>query len=104
MSETTHVAVHATGPDSCRVTVAGELDVATAADVRTALHAAVTTHQHVTVDFSGLTFCDCAGLGALLSAARAAKASGADLHLHAVPRALTRLLRLSHTGGAFTIE
>jgi anti-anti-sigma factor len=104
--ETIHVAVHATGPDSCRVTVAGELDVATAADVRTALLAAVTTHQHVAVDMSGLTFCDCAGLGALLSAARAARASGADLHLHlhAVPHALARLLHLSHTGGAFTIE
>jgi anti-anti-sigma factor len=104
MSETINVAVRATGPDSCRVTVAGELDVATAADVRTALHAAVTTHQHVTVDLTGLTFCDCTGLSALLSAARAAKASGADLHLHAVPRPLARLLRLSHTGSAFTIE
>ncbi|WP_206305243.1 STAS domain-containing protein [Actinacidiphila soli] len=104
MFETIDVAVHATGPDSCRVTVAGELDVATAADVRTALLAAVTTHQHVAVDLSGLTFCDCAGLGALLSAARAARAGGADLHLRAVPRSLARLLRLSHTGGAFTIE
>ncbi|MEV5279682.1 hypothetical protein ACFYMW_25450 [Streptomyces sp. NPDC006692] len=37
-------------------------------------------------------------------AAGAAKAADVELRLCAVPHALARLLRLSHTGSAFTIE
>lgn len=48
--------------------------------------------------------CDCSGLSALLAAARAAKASGSELRLCAVPHSLARLLRLTYTGSAFTIE
>ncbi|MFB7443083.1 hypothetical protein ACFC01_33090 [Streptomyces mirabilis] len=36
--------------------------------------------------------------------AREAKASGSELRLHAVPHPLARLLPLTHTGRAFTIE
>ncbi|WP_258308449.1 STAS domain-containing protein [Streptomyces sp. NWU339] len=95
---------HATGPDSCRVTVAGDLDVCTAPTVRDALRDAVSRHERVEVDCAGLSFCDCSGLSALLAAARAAQAAGAELRLCAVPHVLARLLRLSHTGSAFTIE
>ncbi|MBT2491012.1 STAS domain-containing protein [Streptomyces sp. ISL-96] len=104
MNDTIQVGVHATGPDSCRITVAGDLDVVGAPDVREALQAAVATRRRVLVDCAGLTFCDCSGLNALLAAARTAKANGTELRLCAVPRALARLLRLSHTGSAFTIE
>ncbi|MFD5102776.1 STAS domain-containing protein [Streptomyces albidochromogenes] len=104
MNDTFLVGVHATGPDSCRITLAGDLDVVSAPDLRQAVQAAVAGHRSVLVDCRGLTFCDCSGLNALLGAARAAKAGGADLRLCAVPRALARLLRLSHTGSAFTIE
>jgi anti-sigma B factor antagonist len=44
-----------------------------------------------------MRFCDCAGLSALLAAARTAKTHGSELRLCAVPHALARLLRLSHT-------
>ncbi|MGW5121855.1 STAS domain-containing protein [Streptomyces noursei] len=47
---------------------------------------------------------DCCGLSALLAAARAAKTDGVEFRLCTVPRALARLLRLSPTGSAFTIE
>ncbi|MET8681923.1 hypothetical protein ABZW18_31175 [Streptomyces sp. NPDC004647] len=40
----------------------------------------------------------------MLTAARTAKAHGAELQLRAVPHVLARLLRLTHTHGAFTIE
>ncbi|WP_181384031.1 STAS domain-containing protein [Streptomyces sp. NWU339] len=80
--------------------VAGDLDVCTAPTVRDA----VSRHERVEVDCAGLSFCDCSGLSALLAAARAAKAAGAELRLCAVPHVLARLLRLSHTGSAFTIE
>jgi anti-sigma B factor antagonist len=101
--DTLHVTVHPTGPGSCRVTVA-DLDVVSAPDVREALRTAVAAHDRVDVDCGRLTFCDCTGLSALLAAARAAKTHGSELRLCAVPHPLARLLRLSHTGSAFTIE
>ncbi len=94
----------ATGPGSCRVTVAGDLDVCSAPTVRATLREALSRHGRVVVDCSRLSFIDCTGLSALLAAARAAKAEGAELRLCAVSHALARLLRLSHTAGAFTIE
>ncbi|WP_433455468.1 STAS domain-containing protein [Streptomyces sp. CA-142005] len=104
MHDTLHVAVHPTGPGSCRVTVTGDLDVVSAPDVREALKAAVSAHDRVDVDCGHLTFCDCTGLSALLAAARAAKAHGSELRLFSIPHALARLLRLTHTGSSFTIE
>jgi anti-sigma B factor antagonist len=89
--DTLHVAVHPTGPGACRVTVAGDLDVVSAPDVREALKAAVSAHVRVEVDCGGLTFCDYTGLSALLAAARAATAAGSEL-------------RLTHAGSAFTIN
>lgn len=103
MYDTFHVTVRPCGPDECEVSVTGELDVATAPDLRAALAQAVGTYQRITVDLSGLGFCDCTGLGALVAAARTAKAQGAEVRLRAVPRFLVRLLRLSHTDGAFSI-
>lgn len=102
--DTLHVTVHPTGPDRCRVTVTGELDVVSAPDVRHTLKAAVAAHDRVDVDCGQLTFCDCTGLSALLAAAREAKAAGSELRLCAVPHTLARLLRLTHAGSAFTIE
>lgn len=102
--DTIHVGVKATGPGSCRVTVAGDLDVCSAPTVRATLREALSRHGRVVVDCSRLSFIDCTGLSALLAAARAAKAEGAELRLCAVSHALARLLRLSHTAGAFTIE
>lgn len=102
--DTLHVAVHPTGPGRCRVTVAGDLDVVSAPDVRDTLRAALADHRSVVVDCGGLTFCDCTGLSALLAAARTAKASGSELRLCSIPHPLARLLRLTHAGSAFTIE
>jgi anti-anti-sigma factor len=64
----------------------------------------VSAHDRVEVDCGGLTFCDCTGLSALLAAARAARARGSKLRLCSVPHPPARLLRLTHTGRAFTIE
>ncbi|MEW2290892.1 STAS domain-containing protein [Streptomyces sp. NPDC047841] len=98
------MAVHPTGPGSCRVTVAGDLDVVSATDVREALRAAVCTHDRVDLDVGQVTFCDCTGLSALIAASRAAKTHGTELRLCAVPHPLARLLRLTHAGSVFTIE
>ncbi|MDQ1006160.1 anti-sigma B factor antagonist [Streptomyces sp. V4I23] len=101
---TMQVELTATGPDSCRMTMAGELDVVTAPGVRQALRAAVAEYQHIVVDLGKVHFCDCTGVSALLAGARAARAHDVDLCLRAVPCSLARILRLSGSGGAFTIE
>ncbi|WTX01112.1 STAS domain-containing protein (plasmid) [Streptomycetaceae bacterium NBC_01309] len=82
----------------------GELDLATAPELRAALTRAAADHTHITVDLAALRFCDCTGLNALLAGARAAHAHGTTLRLRSVPVSLARLLRLSHTTGAFTLD
>src|SRR3954468_1494778 len=48
------VHLQTTGPGSCQVTVAGELDVATPPEARTALRAALADHRRVVIDLGGL--------------------------------------------------
>ncbi|MER6455977.1 STAS domain-containing protein [Streptomyces sp900105245] len=91
-------------PDHCVVTVAGELDVVTAAQLRHALQQAVATYPRTVVDLARVPFCDCTGLGALMAANRRAKERGAVLHLRCVPHAVACLLRLTHTSHAFVID
>ncbi|MEU6756036.1 STAS domain-containing protein [Streptomyces sp. NPDC046685] len=98
------VVVQPTGPGICRVTVAGELDVVSAPDIRDTLRVALAGHDRVDVNCAGVTFVDCSGLSALLAAARAAKAGGTEMRLSAVPHSLARLLRLTHADRAFIIE
>lgn len=104
MDDLFHVTVRHVGPGVCEVSVAGELDVATAPDLRTALGQAKAGCRRITIDLAGLQFCDCCGMSVLLAAARTAKADGAEIHLRAVPHALARLMRLFHTSDAFTVE
>ncbi|MEU2801442.1 STAS domain-containing protein [Streptomyces sp. NPDC007117] len=97
--------VQTTGPGRCRVTVAGELDVVSAPAVRDTLSEATSRHPAgVDIGCAQVTFCDCSGLSALLAATRAARAAGVELRLCAVSPALARLLRLTRTSDAFTIE
>lgn len=103
MSDALQVTVRPSGPDHCTVTVAGELDLATALQLRAALLHVAAYHRHITVDLAALRFCDCTGLMALTAAARSARARGGELRLRAVPVFLARLLRLTHTNGSFTL-
>jgi anti-anti-sigma factor len=50
---------------------------------------------HVVLDLSGVTFCDSAGLNALLTAHRIATNNGASLALASVPPDLLRVLELT---------
>lgn len=98
------IQVRQPAPDHCVVTVAGELDVVTAAELRHALQQAVTTFPRTIVDLAGVPFCDCTGLSALMAANRRAKERGAVLRLRCVPCAVAWLLHLTHTRDAFVIE
>lgn len=66
--------------DQVTLTPAGELDLGTRPQLLRAVRLAL-RHRPATVrvDLSELSFCDCAGLGALLCCAREARCSGAAL-------------------------
>lgn len=86
-----------------RVTLAGELDL----DSGPAVHEAVSAclEEDVTslcLDLTDVSFCDCAGLGALFRARTAVLRTGADLVVEGVGSQLGRLLRLVGAEDLFT--
>ncbi|AYV26373.1 Putative anti-sigma factor antagonist [Streptomyces sp. ADI95-16] len=104
MLESFRVEVRPRTAGRCDVSVAGELDVVTVEELRHVLQQAVMTYPCTVVDLGGVRFCDCTGLSALLAARHRAKEHGTELRLRTVPIAVARLLRLTHTSDAFTIE
>ena len=69
----------------------GEVDAATATDLREAL-VALTAYRRVILDFSGVPFVDSAGLGCLIAGARRIHAANGDIVLSSARRAVHRLL------------
>ena len=63
--------------------VAGEIDLATAGALRTALEEAVATDPRVVVDMAGVTFLDVTGLRAVLQVAASRNGAGPLTLLHA---------------------
>jgi anti-sigma B factor antagonist len=87
-------------PDGQRghVRLAGDLDLATAPALRAAIARADHAPDHtVTVDLAALTFCDCAGLGVLITDHHTLRAAGGGLILIHPPRPVRRLLALTGT-------
>ncbi|MFD3994434.1 STAS domain-containing protein [Streptomyces sp. NPDC058548] len=109
----TGIRAPATGPDARMavkvtpdgtVVVSGEIDSATAPHLRRSLLAALHAHpEGVTLDLAAVTFCDCAGLRAFLTA-RAVRAERAApvLAVGPVSPRMTRLLQLTGTEGLFS--
>lgn len=104
MDDAIEVCLKGTGPAGCLVTVAGELDIAAAPEVRRVLDTALSHYRQVAMDLSTLQFCDCAGLGVLVEAASTARSLDVDLRLRSIPPFLARIVRLTRAHHAFTIE
>jgi len=68
-------------PEYVLVTVAGDVDYATAAGLRERLFALAVTGRHLVADLDRVSFIDAAGLGALAGAARRAAAHGGSLRV-----------------------
>ncbi|MFE2471205.1 STAS domain-containing protein [Streptomyces mirabilis] len=79
------------------ITVCGELDIDTAADLRQALTDAVAVYEETVLDLAGVDFCDCAGIGTLVAARNLARSRGHRLRMRRIPGHLQRLLHLTHT-------
>ena len=91
-------------PSGAVITLAGELDVATAPAVETTCYDTLDDHPcpQVVVDVAGLFFCDCAGLNALLHIHGWALARGGWVRLCRATPSLRKVLAI--TGLASTLR
>ena len=84
------------------VSVTGELDIATAEQAYSYISEVIDGRPApVTVDLSGLTFCDASGLGALARIARHAREVGRQLMLTSARPSLLRIMRITGLDRAF---
>jgi anti-sigma B factor antagonist len=82
-------------PDYVLVTVAGEVDFASAAGLRERLFALACAGRPLVADLDRVSFIDAAGLGVLAGAARQAAAEGASLRVVCARRRVRRLFGLT---------
>ena len=82
-------------PTYVLVTVAGEVDIATAAQLRESLRALVAGGRRVVADLDQVSFIDAAGLGVLAGAAGLAAAHGTSLSVVCSWPRVRRLFRLT---------
>ena len=92
-----------TGEDGHQVvTVAGELDIATAEQAYTYISGVIDGWPApVSVDVSGVTFCDASGLGVLAKAARHARQAGRQLSLVSARPSLLKIMRITGLDRSF---
>ncbi|MDO0924731.1 STAS domain-containing protein [Streptomyces sp. TG1A-8] len=84
--------------------VTGELDYDQATGLRRQVAAlALQPGQCLTLDLSGLHYCDSTGITALLAARQHAQAAGADVVLAGVPAHLLRILGIVGLDQVFTV-
>jgi len=84
------------------VSVTGELDIATAEQAYSYLSEVIDGRPApVTVDLSGLTFCDASGLGVLARVARHARQAGRQLMLTSARPSLLKIMRITGLDRAF---
>jgi anti-sigma B factor antagonist len=84
------------------VSVTGELDIATAEQAYIYISDVIDAWPApVSVDLSGLTFCDASGLGVLARTARHAREAGRQLRLTAARPSLLKIMRITGLDRAF---
>ena len=87
------------------VTVRGELDIASAAELREALLRLIADEMpHLTIDGSGITFVDSSGLAVLMMAARRWEKAGRRIALRSPSQTLARIVDLTGVRRAFDVD
>jgi anti-sigma B factor antagonist len=87
------------------ITLSGEVDITTAAELSELLNGQLADEtQQLTVDVAGLDFADTAAIRALLVAARRLRQRGGDLVLLRPQRALARVLEILGADEVVTIR
>jgi anti-anti-sigma factor len=88
----------------CRIDLAGEIDLATAPDLTAVIRQVPPTRGRVLVlDVTGVTFCDCVGLTALLDAHHRLRDAGGALAVVYPPPPLRRLFDATGLAGVFHV-
>lgn len=92
-----------TGVDGNQViSVTGELDIATAEKAYSYISGIIDSRPTpVSVDLSGLTFCDASGLGVLAKIAKHARQAGRQLRLTSARPPLLKIMRITGLDGVF---
>ncbi|MGI5228333.1 STAS domain-containing protein [Actinoallomurus sp. CA-142502] len=84
------------------VEIVGEIDVHTSGELRVILLAlADEGRTHIVADFTGVRFCDAAGLGALVGVNNRLARDGGSLRLTGVRPAQRRILRITRLDQLF---
>jgi anti-anti-sigma factor len=87
------------------VTVVGDLDLASAPALRRALRRADdASSPDLVVDFSQVTFFDCAIVGVLVTALRTVQVQGGCLRMRGLTGGPQRLMDLCHLDGVICVE
>jgi anti-sigma B factor antagonist len=93
--------------DHTIVVAAGEIDLYTAPRLQSELAAVVDgagPAARITVDMSGVEFCDSTGMNVLLSCLRQVRQGGGELELAAPRAAVTKILQVTGLDSVFTIR
>lgn len=85
------------------LTVSGEIDMASAPDLRTNVGRHLTDGSTFVIDLSRVTFLGSAGLAVLVDTAQQCKRRGVALRIVAVERAVTRPLEATGLGEVFSL-
>jgi anti-anti-sigma factor len=84
------------------VVVGGEVDIATAPELKSCLHKILLADpRRLVINLSGMPFIDAAGLGALVVLKDRAERQHTDLLLAEVPASTLRLMKLTGLDGLF---
>ena len=93
--------------DHAIVTASGEIDLYTAPRLHSELASVIANAapaSRVTVDMSGVEFCDSTGMNVLLSSLRASREKGVEFELAAPRPAVRKILQVTGLDAVFTIS
>lgn len=93
--------------DHAVVTVTGEIDLYTAPRLHSELAAIIASaapESRVTLDMSGVDFCDSTGMNVLLSSLRASREKDMEFALTAPRPAVKKILQVTGLDSVFTIS
>jgi anti-sigma B factor antagonist len=86
------------------IAVTGEIDVATAPQLREYLHRVVAAgNATVIVDLLGVTFLDSTALGVLVGALKRCREQGGDLHIVVADPRIVKIFEITGLTNVFTI-
>jgi len=95
---------HVDGP-WCVLTVAGELDVVGAPELRQHVMRSIADgHRHLVLDLTGVDYVDSFGLGVLIGALKRVRLLGGDLRLAVTEPRVRRVLELCDLDRVFTLH